>query len=73
MLNISESVTLDGMHCFFVNGVFNHAAGKLMQQLKASGINLAEVEEFAGMWKHPRQLSDSFSLHDVFSPDRMKS
>ena len=71
-INPCASVTFDGMHCFFVNGVFNHAAGKLIKRLKELKI-MTEIEEFVNLWKCPRQLSNRISIQEVFSPDRIKS
>lgn len=67
-------VTWDPMHCFFVSGVFNHCAGRLMKAMQTAKVNTLGVENYFKAWKHPRAYANGKqnNVAAVFAPERLK-
>ncbi len=66
-------VTFDGMHVFYVNGVFNQCVGRLLWHFRNAKIPLSALEAYAKVWIFPRALGQKSGIAEAFSPDRLAS
>ena len=68
-----SKATLDGMHIYFVKGVFNGAAGQLIRHSKDNGIRLSELEAYAKLWQLPRPHAEKTGIAAAFPSGRLNS
>ena len=65
--------TFDGMHCFFVSGVFNELAGKLIWHIRDADIPLKNLKEYVSSWKFPKTVADKTGVAEAFNQQRLAS
>ena len=69
----STKATYDGMHCFFVSGVFKELTGQLVWHVRNANIPLKSLHDYVSSWKFPKAIADKTGVAEAFSHDRLAS
>lgn len=62
----------DWMHCYLVNGIFNHHTGLFLHAIRPLGIEPKALHEYITRWTWPKSIGSKTGI-DVFGPKRFDS